>query len=332
MKKILLSTIALVSILSYPSSCPAASSVADQPEVEGDINYAVGDEVFFFTRYDITSDYEGNPALVLSFEYTNNSADPNMAASDFYIQVFQNGIEKDVCFLSSDSQWADLEHNLTTDIKDGVSLSVCRSFALDDLSSPIEIESSEFVNFSDSQKMTIDISQYAGSVPETEAETESALSAQSEEYDILKSEYETLKSDYESLQSEYSKLQSENGSLLAQINSETESETASEAETELETETESKAETKSETTSLATYSDDYISFEYATDSYCEISYYTSGDNMMYSCDTSMTDEDYSSNVNASIGIENIEDYESTFELSRVLGKNPFFPMIKMAKS
>lgn len=206
MKKVII--LSCITIISTLFSTNVAAS--DQPEIEGNINYSVGDEVFSFTRYDITSDFEGNLALVLCFEYTNNSSEPNMAASDFYVQVFQNGIEKDTCILSSDSQWETLSKNLVTDIKDGVTLPVCRSFVLDDLTSPIDIETSELVNFSDSQKMSIDIAQYSGSVPETE----STLSGETDDYEVLKEKYEALQSDYETLQSEYSELQEQYNHLL----------------------------------------------------------------------------------------------------------------------
>ena len=65
--------------------------------------------------------------------------------------------------------------------------------------------------------------------------------------------------------------------------------------------------------SPVTYSDDYISFEYTTAYNCEISYYSSDNDMTYFCLTSMTEDD-PYNINAMIKIINIKDYESQVEI------------------
>lgn len=188
--------------------CGISGAAAEQAEVEGDVNFSVGEQIFEFLRYDIGTDYEGKLALILSFDYTNNSKEANMAAYDFYVQVFQNGIEKDDCFLDFDSEWKEWQKNLTTNLKDGAKLTVCRAFLLDDTQAPVDVEVSEFVNYTETQKMAIDISQYSGSVPKTKSETEqiktyeSEYTEMSEKYSFLQSEYETLQSEYEALEAE----------------------------------------------------------------------------------------------------------------------------------
>lgn len=96
--------------------CGISGAAAEQAEVEGDVSFNVGEQIFEFLRYDIGTDYEGKLALILSFDYTNNSKEANMAAYDFYVQVFQNGIEKDDCFLDFDSEWKEWQKNLTTNL------------------------------------------------------------------------------------------------------------------------------------------------------------------------------------------------------------------------
>lgn len=211
-------------------ACGSVGIAAEQPEVDGDISFNVGDQVFRFLRYDIGNDYKGNLAIILAFDYTNNSEEANMAASDFYVQIFQNGIEKDWCVIDYDSEWKEWDENLTTEIKDGVTLTVCRAFLLDDTQASIDVEVSEFVNYDETQKMTIDISEYSGSVPETEAETEQIKTYESEyiemsenyvtlesEYDAVEREYSSLKNDYDSLISEQSALESENAGFSSDI-------------------------------------------------------------------------------------------------------------------
>lgn len=192
--------------------CGIVGMAEEQPEVDGDIRFEVGEQVFDFLRYDVATDYEGNLAIILSFDYTNNSEEAKMAAYDFYVQVFQGGIEKDSCVIDYDSQWREWDKNLTTEIKDGVTFTVCRAFLLNDTQSPVEVEVSEFVNWSDTQKMKIDISKYTGEMPEAKTEAgevntyESEYTEMSENYALLQSEHEALQSEYDALLEKYNVL------------------------------------------------------------------------------------------------------------------------------
>lgn len=174
---------------------------ADQSEVEGDINFDIGEQIFKFVRYDIGTDYEGNLAIVLLFDYTNKSKTPNMAASDFYIEVFQNGISKEECILDLEGEWSEQIHNLTTNIKDGVTLSICRAFLLDDTTSSVDVNVKELVNFDETQDLKIDISKFSEEIPEIDDVTdwESKYNDLLEEYEDLSEKYETLKSEYQTL-------------------------------------------------------------------------------------------------------------------------------------
>lgn len=199
--------------------CGTTGVAEEQTEVDGTISFDVGEQILRFLRYDIGTDYEGNPAIILSFDYTNNSNEANMAASDFYVQIFQNGIEQDWCALDYESEWGEWSENLTTEIRDGVTFTVCRSFLLDDLQSPVNVEVSELVNFNETQAISIDISQYSGNVPTMNAETgmdtgEAEYVETSEKYTALQSEYERLQIKYDELLIEHEELQEKYNTLL----------------------------------------------------------------------------------------------------------------------
>lgn len=207
--------------------CGSVGVAAEQPEVDGDIIFNVGEQVFEFLRYDISTDYQGNLAIILSFDYTNNSKEPNMAAYDFHVQVFQHGIEKDSCVIDYDSQWGEWDKNLTTEIKDGVTFTVCRAFLLDDTQAPVDVEVSELVNFVDTQEIVIDISRYSESIPETEPETEPTEQIKtfeleyvemSENYSVLESEYAAVEQEYNSLKNDYDSLISGQSELESKAN------------------------------------------------------------------------------------------------------------------
>lgn len=245
MKITLRKTLLLAATLCASMSVSMPALAAEQPEVSGDIHFEVDEEIFDFVRYDIGTDYEGNPAVILAFDYTNNSEEGNMAAYGFHVQVFQNGIEKDSCVIDYDGEWGEWYDNLTTEIKDGVTITVCRPFLLDDTQTPIDVEVSELVNFKETQEITIAISNYSGYTEETETVTEIErsdtyeikYSELSDEYDNLQSEYETLQSEYEVLYAENEKLQSDYDTLLEDYNALTKGKSESETQiTEAETE------------------------------------------------------------------------------------------------
>ena len=66
-----------------------------------------GHKVFSF-------DYDGYPCVALYYDYTNKDAEPTGAyLADYYITVFQNGVECDSAFLSYDER----KKHLTTTLR-----------------------------------------------------------------------------------------------------------------------------------------------------------------------------------------------------------------------
>jgi hypothetical protein len=92
-----------------------------------------------------TEDYEGNPALVVTFTFTNNSDDDANFMFAVSPKAFQDGVELESAILLNDD--FDME-NALKDVKPGVSLDVQWAYVLDG-SSDVTVEVTELISFDD---------------------------------------------------------------------------------------------------------------------------------------------------------------------------------------
>ncbi|WP_396655053.1 DUF5067 domain-containing protein [Microbacterium sp.] len=92
-----------------------------------------------------TEDYEGKAALVVTFTFTNNSADDANFMFAVSPKAFQDGVELENAILLSDD--FDLD-NALKDVKPGVSLDVQWAYVLDG-TSDVTVEVTELISFDD---------------------------------------------------------------------------------------------------------------------------------------------------------------------------------------
>lgn len=92
-------------------------------------------------------DYNGEPVIAISYEFTNNSDEPASAMMSVRLQAFQDGVElEDAHMLSGD------EHDSMKDIKKGVTLTCTEYYKLAG-KSDVEVECSELLSL-DSDTIT----------------------------------------------------------------------------------------------------------------------------------------------------------------------------------
>lgn len=84
----------------------------------------------------VVSDYEGNPAVLIDYVFTNNSEETTSAGAALNIQVFQNGVELESAFVTLE----DYEDDSYKDIRPGASINVSSAYSLGDTSASIEVE------------------------------------------------------------------------------------------------------------------------------------------------------------------------------------------------
>lgn len=117
--------------------------VADTPKNEG----ALGNYYVKILDYTLVSDYEGNPAIIVNFDFTNNgeeSAIPMVAVS---MKAFQDGVELSDAFIA-DSQTYDAEP-LMKEIKSGATITCQKAYSLTSETSDVEVNVEETFSFDD---------------------------------------------------------------------------------------------------------------------------------------------------------------------------------------
>ena len=118
----------------------------NSPE-NGDVSGKVGDYSVVIKNATVTTDYEGNPAIVVNYNWTNGSAETVMALTAVSAKAFQDGIQLDSAMMLSDNYTP----NATTELKPGASLDVQAAFVLRNTTSPVEFELSEAFAFDNDQ-------------------------------------------------------------------------------------------------------------------------------------------------------------------------------------
>lgn len=96
----------------------------------------------------ITTDYEGNPALVVTYEFTNNSDEAASFDLSIADTAFQNGVSLEMAFMD------DLEYE-DKEIKPGVTIDVQKAYVLNDTENSVEIELSELFNMDSATSVTV---------------------------------------------------------------------------------------------------------------------------------------------------------------------------------
>lgn len=101
----------------------------------------VGDYYVALKGCTFTQDYDGNKAVVVTYDFTNNSEEAISAIAALYIQAFQDGVQLETAFVMDDSAY-NAETSMK-DIKPGITLEDCQDVFVLTSDSPIEIEVSE---------------------------------------------------------------------------------------------------------------------------------------------------------------------------------------------
>jgi hypothetical protein len=117
----------------------------------GEGSGTVGEYEISILGFDLTSDYEGKPSVLITYKWTNNSSEAESFMFTFKDQVFQNGIECETAIISGNDNYD--SEPLMTDVKPGYSLTVKCAYVLQDTENPIEVEVSELFNFESNPPM-----------------------------------------------------------------------------------------------------------------------------------------------------------------------------------
>lgn len=140
------------------TDAPADETQDQTVEVEDTSVGALGDYTFSINNYVLAKDYEGNPVIIVDFDFTNNGEEATSFMVAGIATAFQDGVElENAIIMDADTYNAD---NYMKEIKTGATLNVQQAWVLDSDTSPVEVELEEFISFSgDKLTKTFEISE-----------------------------------------------------------------------------------------------------------------------------------------------------------------------------
>ncbi len=116
---------------------------ADEPEEQ---SAPVADSPYAVTidNARVTTDYDGNPAVVITYSFTNNSNETQSFATACNETVYQNGVECSMGFGTDYDSSGYMQK-----VKPGATTSCELLYNLQDTTTPIDVEVEEFLSFGD---------------------------------------------------------------------------------------------------------------------------------------------------------------------------------------
>lgn len=115
-----------------------SQTVEEQPVEETQSDYAVT-----IDGSTLTSDYEGSPAIIVDFTFTNNSDKATSFAVACSPKAFQNGVQLETAIVTDD-----LGNGYMAEIKPGATTTARLAYSLTD-QSDVTVEVSELISFDD---------------------------------------------------------------------------------------------------------------------------------------------------------------------------------------
>lgn len=115
----------------------------DSPSVETERRNpaTLGDYVVEIKSTSMTQDYEGNPVVIVTYSWTNNSSETTTPMSSVTTKVFQDGIGLDGIYIVGSEDYD--PDTTTTEVRPGTTIDVQEAFSLNNVTAPIEVEISE---------------------------------------------------------------------------------------------------------------------------------------------------------------------------------------------
>lgn len=122
-----------------------SGSAAQSETLDG----AIGDYAVVIDSCRLAKDYEGKPVVIVKYLFTNVSDD---SPSAFYVALndaaYQNGVGLNKAYILDDNANYSAD-NQTKEIKKGATIEVEVAYELNDTTTDIEVEVSEFISFDD---------------------------------------------------------------------------------------------------------------------------------------------------------------------------------------
>lgn len=117
----------------------STETVAETTTEEESVSYE-------FLRHELTTDFEGNPAIWIYSRVTNTSSESTLASLVAFPTLFQNGVELEIASPKfADTEKAEFQ-NLSKEIQSGTSIEIAQLYRLQD-NSTITVEVSNLIDW-----------------------------------------------------------------------------------------------------------------------------------------------------------------------------------------
>lgn len=130
---------------------PSAQNDTDSVQAEDNntSDSTLGDYGCVVKSAEITKEWTGKDAVLITYEFTNNSEDAISFDVALDAKAYQDGIGLETAILEEDT-----DLGIDVEIKPGVTKEVKKAYVLRDTTTPVEIEVSELISFSDDKIVT----------------------------------------------------------------------------------------------------------------------------------------------------------------------------------
>lgn len=132
-----------------PAQSNAVETTSPAPENEQTGAGSLGDYSVEILSARKSTDYEDKDAIIIRYNFTNNSDEAASFMFATQSKAFQDGVELEMAMMMDDTYNS---QDLTKEIKPGASIEVEKAFVLNG-DSPVEAEVTELISFDDEEKI-----------------------------------------------------------------------------------------------------------------------------------------------------------------------------------
>lgn len=142
MKKNVIVSLLLALVLAVSALALSACGGSGEESVKP---FEYGDYVLQYEGYELTKDEDGNDAIVLTYQFTNNSEEAGSMYWTVWEYPYQDDEQLDaaVIFVDEDSQET-VSDSMYEEVEPGESTEVRTAYLLKDTSTPVKVELKEF--------------------------------------------------------------------------------------------------------------------------------------------------------------------------------------------
>lgn len=146
--KVAFVAMALIAAMLMQTACSSGSSSASVSASTGTAEAASASAAQAESKYSVSideavvgADYDGNPAIIVTFTWQNNSDEATSFAGALYPKCYQNGVQLNTAFVVDGID----SSGYTADVKPGAGTTVQLAYELTD-QSPVEVEVGELIS------------------------------------------------------------------------------------------------------------------------------------------------------------------------------------------